>query len=74
MFKETKESRFAHALDRLVPPLQNYFANGGTWKEFFISFEIAKSKNVHVKEGSMEISEFIYAVLESASSQVLFGE
>jgi putative hydrolase of HD superfamily len=72
--RETPESRFAHALDRVIPGLQNYFSNGGTWKEFFVSYEVAKVKNQHVKDGSLEISEFIYSVLESSSKKGLFED
>lgn len=69
----TSEARFAHALDRIVPGLQNYFSNGGTWKEFCVSLETAQEKNVHVREGSLDISEFIYVVLEEAQKKGLFG-
>jgi putative hydrolase of HD superfamily len=70
--RETDEAKFAHAINRIIPPLQNYYANGGTWKEFSVSLEVAKSKNEHVKEGSQEISEFVYEVLEVAGEEELF--
>jgi putative hydrolase of HD superfamily len=71
--RQSPESKFAHALDRIMPGLQNYFSNGGTWKEFYVSLDTAKKKNMHVKEGSIEISDFIYAVLRDASEKDLFG-
>jgi putative hydrolases of HD superfamily len=71
--RESPEAKFAHALDRIMPGLQNYFSNGGTWKEFYVSLDTAKKKNMHVKEGSIEISDFIYAVLKDASEKDLFG-
>jgi putative hydrolase of HD superfamily len=72
--RKTNESKFAHALDRIMPGLQNFFYQGGTWKEFSVSLEVAIQKNQHVKDGSIEISEFIYTVLEVASKKDMFGE
>lgn len=72
--RKTLEAKFAHAIDRIIPPLQNYYENGGTWKEFSVSYQTALEKNVHVKEGSEEISNFINEVLRIALSENLFSD
>lgn len=55
---ETPEAKFARAMDRLEPLLQNTSNNGGTWKEFGVSFEKVHLKKSIIKEGSATIWDF----------------
>ena len=49
---ETAESKFARAMDRFEPLLQNRSNQGGTWKEFNVPYDkVIEKKNV-IKKGS----------------------
>ena len=52
---ETKEAKFAKAMDRLEPLLQNTSNNGGTWKEFGVSYDKVYQKKSVIREGSETI-------------------
>lgn len=54
----TSEAKFARAMDRLEPLLQNTSNNGGTWKEFGINYEKVHHKKSLIKEGSAVIWNF----------------
>lgn len=51
----THEAKFARAMDRLEPLLQNTSNNGGTWKEFGINYDAVYEKKKPIKEGSEKI-------------------
>lgn len=54
----TSEAKFARAMDRLEPLLQNTSNNGGTWKEFGVNYEKVHHKKSLIKEGSAVIWNF----------------
>ena len=49
---ETAEAKFAKAMDRLAPMMQNDSNDGGTWKEFNVPYETVIEKKEKIKEGS----------------------
>lgn len=49
---ETAEAKFARAMDRFEPLLQNRSNNGGTWKEFNVTYDKVVEKKSIIKEGS----------------------
>jgi putative hydrolase of HD superfamily len=49
---ESNESKFAKAIDRLEPILQNISNQGGTWTEYNVPFEVVYEKIDKIKEGS----------------------
>lgn len=49
---ETNEAKFARAMDRLEPLLQNTSNNGGTWNEFGVDYNKVYEKKKVIKEGS----------------------
>src|SRR5687768_3272068 len=49
---ETAEAKFARAMDRLEPLLQNTSNNGGTWKEFDVRYEQVHAKKKVIEQGS----------------------
>ena len=55
---ETKEAKFAKAMDRLEPLLQNTSNNGGTWKEFGVTYDKVHHKKSVIKEGSETIWDY----------------
>jgi putative hydrolase of HD superfamily len=64
--RQTAESKFANALDRVQPLLNNYFTDGLTWQENNI-----KSSQVHkrmrpVKDGAPELWEYVSTLIEDA--------
>ena len=64
--RDTPESRFANALDRVQPLLNNYFTAGQTWQDNGI-----KSGQVHrrmrpVKDGAPVLWEYVSALIEDA--------
>jgi putative hydrolase of HD superfamily len=61
--QETAEAKFAHALDRLLPVLHNYFTNGRSWKEHGITREQALMKNALIGEGSETIWNLVEALI-----------
>ena len=49
---ETAESKFARAMDRFEPLLQNRSNKGGTWKEFNVPYDKVIEKKTVIKKGS----------------------
>jgi putative hydrolase of HD superfamily len=72
--RETPESRFANALDRVQPLLNNYFTKGQTWQDNDI-----KSSQVHrrmrpVKDGAPVLWNYVSALIEDAVRQGFLAE
>jgi putative hydrolases of HD superfamily len=54
----TPEARFAQAIDRLHPVLQNISNGGGSWKEFNVKYESVINKNSAISNGSRFLWDF----------------
>ena len=68
--KETPESKFAAAIDRLEPLLQNYFTQGYTWKQHSIHKAQVVNKNEPIiSKGSSVLWEFARDLIEKAASE-----
>ncbi len=68
----TAEARFARAMDRLEPLLQNTSNNGGTWNEFGVNYEKVHEKKSIIKEGSAAIWDFAERLInESVEKGIL---
>ncbi len=73
-FEENKshEARFARAMDRLEPLLQNTSNNGGTWAEFDVPYEKVFEKKKVIADGSAVIWEFAEQLInESVEKGIL---
>lgn len=58
---ESKESKYANAMDRLQPILSNiYSGNGGTWVKHHVKLSQVLERIEIIKEFSNEIYDFIY--------------
>lgn len=69
---ETKEARFAKAMDRLEPLLQNTSNNGGTWNEFGVTYSKVYEKKKAIKMGSETIWGFAEQLInDSVESGIL---
>ena len=63
---KTPESKFARALDRLEPLLQNSSNNGGTWREFDVKYDKVIEKKQVIKDGSEEIWKFAKNLIDES--------
>lgn len=69
---QTNEAKFARAMDRLEPLLQNTSNNGGTWAEFGVTYEKVYAKKQVIKEGSATIWQYAEQLInESVESGIL---
>ena len=63
---KTPESKFARALDRLEPLLQNASNNGGTWREFDVKYDQVMEKKQVIKDGSEELWKFAKQLIDES--------
>ncbi|GAA4301050.1 HD domain-containing protein [Nibribacter koreensis] len=63
---ETHEAKFARAMDRLAPLLQNTSNNGGTWQEFGVKYSKVYEKKSVIKEGSDTIWNFAEGLINES--------
>ncbi|MUV04921.1 HD domain-containing protein [Flavobacterium rakeshii] len=71
----TKEAKFARAMDRLEPLLQNTSNNGGTWREFNVSYDKVYNKKKVINEGSTTLWDFAEKLInESVEKGILNKE
>ncbi len=64
--RETPESRFANALDRLQPLLHNYFTLGHTWQKHGIQKKQVISRMQPVDEGSHFLWDYVSSLIDDA--------
>ena len=69
---ETNEAKFAKAMDRLEPLLQNTSNNGGTWKEFGVNYDKVYEKKSVIKNGSASLWNYAEGLInESVEKGIL---
>nr|WP_295927672.1 HD domain-containing protein [uncultured Dyadobacter sp.] len=69
---KTNEAKFARAMDRLEPLLQNTSNNGGTWNEFDVNYEKVYAKKQVIQQGSDLIWHFAEQLInESVEKGIL---
>ena len=56
---ETPEAKFANAMDRSQPIINNIFNNGGTWNEFHVKWSQLMKRMSPIKEFSPEIFDYL---------------
>ncbi|MDP4202143.1 MAG: HD domain-containing protein [Bacteroidota bacterium] len=66
---ETADARFAKAMDRLEPLLQNSSNNGGTWNEFGVNYQKVYDKKKLIKNGSETIWEYTEKLINDCVEQ-----
>ena len=71
--RQTPEARFAAALDRLEPILQNVSTRGHAWQKHGISRERVEATNEHISEGSSDIWEYVKELFAEADEKGYFG-
>ena len=71
----TPEAKFARAMDRLEPLLQNISNNGGTWVEFDVKYEKVLGKKSVIQQGSETLWSFAKKLIdESVDKGILMPE
>jgi putative hydrolase of HD superfamily len=72
--RQTPEAKFAAALDRLEPILQNACTGGHAWRKHGISLRRAEAANQHIAEGSEDVWEYVLGVFAECEKKGYFGE
>lgn len=68
----TDEAKFARAMDRFEPLLQNTSNNGGTWAEYDVEYHTVYNKKKAIKDGSASIWSYAERLLnESVEKGIL---
>ena len=63
---ESREARFALAIDRLCPVLLNYATQGRAWREPGVGANRVRDYNLPALEGAPEIQNFVATLLDFA--------
>mgnify|MGYP002072142947 CR=1 FL=1 len=71
--RATPESRFANALDRLMPLLHNYLNEGSVWRQHGVIVEQVRARMAPVGDGSAALAGIVEAVLADSLERGLFG-
>ena len=64
--RETKESRFASAVDRLQPILHNYYTEGRAWKQHDVTSDKVLMRNKTIGFASESLWKFAEDLIKSA--------
>ena len=67
--RKTHESRFANVMDRIQPLLLNLSRDGLSWQEHDIHYEQVAGRNASIKDGSKDISDYIFGLLDDARNR-----
>lgn len=65
---KTVDSKYAKAIDRVPPLLQNLRGGGHTWKKNGITKEMVLSLNSRIKHGSQQLWDLLESKLEEAAA------
>jgi putative hydrolase of HD superfamily len=69
--KKTAESKFAAAIDRLEPVMQNYRTKADAWRKNNISSKQVYSVNEHIGNGSDELWEYAKSLIDECVKEGL---
>jgi putative hydrolase of HD superfamily len=72
--RETPESKFANALDRVQPLLHNYVTDGITWQENHIDSNQVYRRMRPVKDGAPMLWDYVSALIENAVKRGILAE
>lgn len=62
----TPESRFANALDRLMPMLHNFHNDGGTWRRPGVTLDKVLARQSAIGKGSKVLGDYTLELIERA--------
>jgi putative hydrolase of HD superfamily len=72
--RQTAESRFANAMDRVQPFLHNYFTNGQTWQANKINSRQVHERMRPVKDGAPDLWDYINNLIEDAVKKGILAD
>ena len=72
--RESPESRFANAMDRVQPFLHNYFTNGQTWQANNINSRQVHERMRPVKDGAPDLWGYVNNLIEDAVKKGILAE
>lgn len=72
--KDTPESKFANALDRVQPFLHNYFTRGHTWQKHGIKKKQVMARMQPVGDGSHLLWEYVSSLIDDAVQKGFLAE
>jgi putative hydrolase of HD superfamily len=64
--RQTLNARFANALDRLQPIINNYFTDGDGWLKHSIKRHQVVARNSWIKEGAPELWKYVMELIDAA--------
>lgn len=67
--RRTPEARFAAALDRVQPVLNNYYTKGHAWKKHGIRYDMVIERNKHIADGSPTLWKYVKALIDDAADK-----
>jgi putative hydrolase of HD superfamily len=67
--RETPEAKFASALDRLEPVMQNCLQDGYTWKKYKISYEQIINLNKRIDAGSNKLWKYAKGIIDECKTK-----
>lgn len=71
--RQTSEARFAAAIDRLEPILQNVHTGGHAWQKHGITRAQVQAANQHIGEGSEELWQYVQELFEACDRSGYFA-
>jgi len=67
--RQTPESRFAAALDRVQPVLLNYHTQGKSWSEHNITRTQVIERNKHIEAGAPLLWQYVRQLIDDATAR-----
>lgn len=70
----TPESRYANALDRVMPILHNFCTEGRSWRAHGVTKSQALKRNAHAADGCKPLWEFVVRLIDVAVERGYLGD
>ncbi len=64
--KRTPEAKFAAALDRMEPVMQNFMTKGRVWEKFDVNAGTVTNVNRHIGDGSKELWSYVEGIIKES--------
>jgi putative hydrolase of HD superfamily len=71
---QTVNSRFANALDRLQPLINNYYTQGEAWQKHKVKKDQIVARNCMIEDGAPELWRYASKLIEDAAVQGILPE
>lgn len=72
--RQTLDSRFANALDRLQPLITNYYTQGKAWQEHGVQQYQVVARNRSIEDGAPELWRYALGLIEDAVGRGFLSE